>query len=274
MKARNPADSSIALFTTLVLALSGAYWLLFRFRDLLPFDPASAVIGAARGYTPALAAVVTALVVYGRPGLSAIGARLKKWSLPLWLYGLAILGPLGASLLIVLVVRSMGYATPLETTGANPIKLVLLFVVLAVVDGPLGEEIGWRGFLLPRLLERWKPLRAAIFVGVVWYLWHLPLYSATGRFEMTPAFLASYLANNVAFSLIYTWLFQRSKGSAFLAVVLHTASNYSIFLAGTLVPSLRDTPARAVHLAILVALGLLAALALWRRESPSIRRAA
>ena len=130
----------------------------------------------------------------------------------------------------------------------------------------LGEEIGWRGLLLPKLLERRGPLAASLLVGVVWYLWHLPLYFATGRFEMTATFLLGYLVQNVGWSFLHTWFFRRSGGSAFLAVFLHTAGNYSVYLLVTLFPALEQAPAtQAIY--VVVALAALCAAVSMQREA-------
>lgn len=270
MKTKDSATAATVLFTVIALGLALTYWLLFFVRDRLPFDPASGLAGALRGYTPTVAALATAFLVYGRRGVAEIGARFTRWRLPRSLYALALLGPLAASLLVVLAVRLLGYQLHL-TEELNPVKMVLIFFVFAVVDGPIGEEIGWRGFLLPRLLERYGPLGASVIVGIVWYLWHLPLYSATGRVALTVPFLLGYAVNNVAFSVVHTWFFQRSGGSAFLAIALHTAGNYAVFLGGSLFPGLAGTPARWVYLVVLSAAGVCAGVALARQEAGSGR---
>jgi hypothetical protein len=270
---RRSSGVAVPLFVAVALGLSGLYWLLFalRTRGWLPFDPSSDLVGAARGYAPALAAMVTALALSGREGLAALWKRVAKWRVAPWLYALALLGPLGASLVALLVARLSGIDAPFAP-GAIPIpKLVIVFVFFAIVDGPLGEEIGWRGFLLPKLLERRGPLAASLVVGVVWYLWHLPLYFATGRFEMTATFLVVYLVQNVAWSFLHTWFFRRSGGSAFLAVFLHTAGNYSVYLLVTLFPTLQKSPAtEATYVAVVAGAALCAAVAMWRETTGAV----
>jgi membrane protease YdiL (CAAX protease family) len=268
--ARRSSGVAVSVFVGVALGLSGLYWLLFALRawGWLPFDPASDLLGAARGYTPALAAVATAWALSGRAGLAALWKRLAKWRLAPWLYALALLGPLGASLVALLGARLSGTVAPFAPGAVALPKLVIVFLFFALVDGPLGEEIGWRGFLLPKLLERRGPLVASLVVGVVWYLWHLPLYVATGRFEMTATFLLGYLVQNVAWSFVHTWFFRRSGGSALLAVLLHTAGNYSVYLLVTLFPALEQAPAtEATYVATLAVAALFAAAAM-RRERP------
>jgi membrane protease YdiL (CAAX protease family) len=231
-------------------------------RSRLGFPLPAGLLGALRGYTPVVAAVVAALVFGGRRELATIGARLGHWRVRPTLWVLAVVGPLAAGLLVVLLARVSGHDLGFDRHAVRPAKLVLIFFAFALIDGPLGEEIGWRGDLLPKLLERRGPIVASLIVGGVWYLWHLPLYAATGRFELTAGFLAGYLANNLAFSFLHTWFFQRSGGSALLAVVLHTAGNYAVYLSVALCPALPSAPARRIHLAVLVAAGLAAAVAL------------
>jgi CAAX protease family protein len=275
--ARNDrSGTSIVLFVGLVLGLAGAYWLLFLLhgRGALPFDPSGSFWGAARGYSPALAALITAGLLYGRSEIRQIGARLSRWRVAPRFYLLALLGPAAASVAMVVVVRLAGVAAQAPAEPPRPGRLLLIFFVFALIDGPLGEEIGWRGFLLPRLLERSGPIVGSVFLGLVWYLWHLVLYHAAGR-EMSGLFLASYLLNNVAYSFVHTWFFVRSGGSTFLSVVLHTAGNYFVFLPMALFPELAAAPeARATHLTLLTIAGLASAIALARRPGTPVEGAA
>lgn len=261
------AVTASLLFAGVSVGLSCVYWSLFFLGDrgMLPFDPSSSVLGAARGYIPALAAVVTALGVFGRAELSTIWTRVSRWRVSPGLYGLALLVPMGASLIVVVVASLSGTEVAFGPGARTLPKLVLTFFFFAVVDGPLGEEIGWRGFFLPKLLERSGPIAASLIVGAVWFLWHLPLYMATDRVEMTSAFLAGYLLNNVSFSFLHTWFFVRSGGSAFLAIFFHTAGNYFVFLVVTLFPALEDAPtAQWTHLAVIAIAAVCAAISLSR----------
>jgi membrane protease YdiL (CAAX protease family) len=267
---KRKALTASLLFAGVAVGLSCTYWLLFVLsgRGLLPFDPSSSVLGTLRGYIPTIAALVTALAVFGRPELSSIWARVSKWRVSPRLYGLALLVPMGASLIVVLMARLSGTEVVFDPEGTALPKLVLIFVFFAIVDGPLGEEIGWRGFFLPKLLDRWGPIAASLILGVVWFLWHLPLYMATGRFEMTLAFLVGYLINNVSFSVLHTWFFLRSGGSAFLAIFFHTAGNYFVFLVVTLFPALEGAPTtRLTHLGVIALAAVCAGLSLSREGS-------
>ncbi|MGE4188539.1 MAG: hypothetical protein AB7G12_01440, partial [Thermoanaerobaculia bacterium] len=139
-EARRSGGLGVRLFIALALGMSLLYWLLFALhaRGWLPFDPASELFGLLRGYTPALAAVVTALLLSGRAGLTELRQRVTRWRVSPWLYALAFFGPLGASLVALFVARLSGVVAPFAP-GAIPLpKLVIVFLFFAIVDGPLG----------------------------------------------------------------------------------------------------------------------------------------
>ncbi|HEY6985410.1 MAG TPA: CPBP family intramembrane glutamic endopeptidase, partial [Rhodanobacteraceae bacterium] len=159
-----------------------------------------------------------------------------------------------------------------DPSAFAPLKFGMLFFVMAAIDGPLGEEIGWRGVLLPELLRKMSPLAAALIVGVVWYAWHVPLYAAEDKLADFGEH-ALFLFSCLALSVIFTWFFLKSGGSTFLIIYLHDATNYSTFLRIKLFAKI-GSPAvlTAVYAVLLLIPALLAAAALVRR--PSSRLAA
>jgi membrane protease YdiL (CAAX protease family) len=106
--------------------------------------------------------------------------------------------------------------------------LGLTFFGTALYGGPLGEEAGWRGFALPRLQKRFDPLLASVILGAFWGLWHLPLH-LTGYYNQVfgnpLSGILLQMFSIVPLALIFTWLYNRSKGSLLVMVLLHTAVN-------------------------------------------------
>ena len=105
-------------------------------------------------------------------------------------------------------------------------SLVLLLPLTLFRDtGPLGEEFGWRGFALPRLLKRRGPLGAAAVLGVIWWAWHLPTFfiPALSQYQLS---IPVFLLNSVALSVMMTWLYLRTRGDLLLMILLHVAANY------------------------------------------------
>ena len=92
--------------------------------------------------------------------------------------------------------------------------------VLALLLIPLGEELGWRGFALPRLQARFGALRASLVLGVAWALWHFPVFLLAG---ITPSTLPWMFPFFTAGSVVFTWLYNR--GGLWLAVLAHAGAH-------------------------------------------------
>jgi membrane protease YdiL (CAAX protease family) len=108
---------------------------------------------------------------------------------------------------------------------------VPVFLLLCLTDG-LGEETGWRGFLLPRQLEHFNRLAASCLLGVIWAIWHLPLFWTEGA-TLAGGSPWVMIAELPAVSVIVTWIFEHTKQSALIAVLLHAAMNWSAFSAAS-----------------------------------------
>lgn len=99
--------------------------------------------------------------------------------------------------------------------------MILVTIVLA-----FGEEAGWRGYLLPLLQSRLSALSASLVVGVVWFLWHIPLLYLPGQDTGGEAFpIVLFGATVTLSSILYTWLYNNTRGSVLAVTLLHTGLN-------------------------------------------------
>ncbi|NKF50809.1 CPBP family intramembrane metalloprotease [Shewanella sp. WXL01] len=98
-------------------------------------------------------------------------------------------------------------------------SILLTFLVVAI-----GEESGWRAWMLPKLQERFSPLLSTVFVGIVWGVWHLPLF-LIGQYDDPPEMIFAKTGACIMLGVIFTWLYNRSGGSLLMAVALHTTMN-------------------------------------------------
>jgi len=125
--------------------------------------------------------------------------------------------------------------------------------LVALVFFPIGEEVGWRGFALPRLQDRFGPVRASVILGVLWCGWHALMFDLAG----IPLWvLAVMLPFFVAGSVVFTWIWNHTRGSILLAVLTHVGAhlnNSNRALPGTLTPVLVHTVAYVIFALILVA---------------------
>ena len=99
-----------------------------------------------------------------------------------------------------------------------------LFLGFVVLFGGGLEEPGWRGYLLPHLQNKYTALVAALVVGLVWALWHLPLFFLSDTVQNGMP-LGLYVAQIIAMSVVLTWLTNTAGGSVVPAIVLHAGGN-------------------------------------------------
>ena len=177
-------------------------------------------------YGPALAAVATAAITAGRNGLRELWSRLTTWRVGWIWYVVAILAPLAISSAVGLVNMALGgtFAEAMSDVFDDGIGAVgVTFLALLLTDG-LGEETGWRGYALPRLLDVNGAVGASIILGLIWAAWHLPLFWTEGATLFETSILVLFV-RLPATSIMFTWLFQRTKGSLLLAIIFHAALN-------------------------------------------------
>jgi len=103
--------------------------------------------------------------------------------------------------------------------------LLVCFAHNLLLGGSLGEELGWRGFLLPALLRESSPLGASLVLAVVGGLWHLPIDLYAGFGIAGPGAILVRIVFLVPVSILFTWFYLRSKGSLLVAILLHTSVN-------------------------------------------------
>ena len=184
------------------------------------------LVGELSTWTVAAVAVLAAAVTGGRAALADLGARLVRWRVGWRWYALVLLGPVAFSLTTAGIYVALGGSwadvAPRFLTG-NLAMLPLFLLMVALTDG-LGEELGWRGFALPRLLSRHTPWVASLLLGLLWATWHLPLLWTEGRTLYGQPFWV-LLLDLSAKSVLFTWVFLRTRGSVLIAVLLHASNN-------------------------------------------------
>ncbi|MFJ7666610.1 lysostaphin resistance A-like protein [Lysinibacillus sp. NPDC097195] len=117
-------------------------------------------------------------------------------------------------------------------TIENPLYLALINFPIMIIGGGL-EEIGWRGYLQPTLQKKWSPFTSTLIVGVIWAIWHLPLWFVVGSNQMSMNFLwFTLVALALSFLLTVIYLFTRS---IFLCIIFHALINsfWEIYIPNT-----------------------------------------
>src|ERR671911_3155472 len=176
---------------------------------------------------PSAVAIVLTAIVLGRGALRTLLARLLIWRVsPFW-YLVVFLGPVALVGCVVLLNALMG--GPALSLGMTLVGATIFFAFSVVPGSALGEEIGWRGYVLPRLQSRMSALSAALLIAPLWGLWHLPLW-LTGEPDRTPTLYTGFLVSAFALSIIFTWVYNSTGGSLLMIVLLHATVNLPITL--------------------------------------------
>jgi len=181
--------------------------------------------------TPTISATILTFARGGWTGLGSLYGRLVRWRFDLKWYALVMLGIPAVGWIVTLVTES----NPLKETGDLAQLLLMLFYVL--VTGPLCEELGWRGYALPRLLKRFNTFTASLILGAIWGVWHLPSFFVSGMVQAGIS-LPLFLFNALLLSIFVTWVFQHTGGSVLITVLIHYTVNICAAIIGVAVPVL------------------------------------
>jgi membrane protease YdiL (CAAX protease family) len=184
-------------------------------------------IGAFTG--PFLAGFLMTAVVSGREGIHALLKRLILWRVGIGWYLFAIVCVPAIAMLGVLALPGAPAAiTQSALISSLAMYLPALIVTFVIAAG--GEEPGWRGFALPRLQERFGPLSGTLVLGLLWGGWHFPLVLTVGYGGGPSSSLVAELGTSllqilgVTFTaIVITWVFNNTKGSLLLAMLVHGA---------------------------------------------------
>lgn len=165
---------------------------------------------------PGLSATLVVVFTQGWEGVRRLWGRLTIWrsNWPLLAFACLIMPCLCS--IALLVYWSLGGR--IAATG-NPARWMLL-IVANLPFAPLWEELGWRGFLLPRLQNKHSGLIASLLLAGVWAPWHLPLY-----WNFSVGYIFWFLIMVLALAIVFTWVYNRSGGSLIPVVLLHTMVN-------------------------------------------------
>jgi membrane protease YdiL (CAAX protease family) len=261
---QTPASGTRATaYFVLAFVLSWAFWIPFAI-----FAPLASSVLSGGGGSPVLllqllgnfgpsAAAIVLLALSGQRGeLRSLLKRLLPHRASPMLYALVLFLPFVTLLPGLLYASLFADFSALALAGLLPALLTGL-----LISGP-GEELGWRGYALPRLQAAHGPLAASLLIGVVWGVWHLPIWlwsSSSGGAAFVSEF-ALFVVGLCAFSVVFTWVYNHTGASMWMVVLLHAAvtasyNSLSVLLGpasvGTWVPSVLTT-ATACGAAVLV----------------------
>jgi membrane protease YdiL (CAAX protease family) len=236
---QRPARYSVVAFIILAMLLGTGTVYLAVEGNLPPGTALSSALSAS------VAGVIMTAVEDGRAGLKLMWRRLLIWRVGIgyWLFAFLFLVP---TVLLGSVANPLFDGDPLSLRDIElGFDFVPMFILFFIVAG-LGQELGWSGFLIPRLQARFSALTSCVLRAIIGALWHLPLflYSMQGHQALADLQYANWIAGKgflVAFgaavllfllpwSVLISWVLNNTGGSLLLVAILHGSEIWVAYL--------------------------------------------
>lgn len=223
------SDHPVATFFVLTYLLSWTAWSPLVVADwwatwsplVVAGDAGTMLLIVMGGFGPLVAAALVTRAI--GESVRDWAGQLLRWRVPGQYWAVALLLPavavLGAS-----AIHIVGFGGAFAPASTSTLALYpVLFLQVFFVGGG-NEELGWRGFALPRLQRQYSALVASLVIGVGWFAWHLPLFVVGGSSQAGVPVLYYGLAV-IALSVVFTWLYNETGGSVLLTMALHASVN-------------------------------------------------
>jgi membrane protease YdiL (CAAX protease family) len=188
-------------------------------------------------YGPFLAAFIVEGIYRGKSGIKKLCTGILKWRIGFWLFVFSAISPIFAlSLAIISVYIITGKGVNWDLFGQIdnlPSLGILGSILFCVLNSGIGEEVGWRGFALPRLQKTKSAFTSSIILGIIWSAWHLPFFFYVPYYLNWGiiSFPAQMIGLIIA-SILFTWLYNSTKGSILAAALFHGVYDFAVTTKG------------------------------------------
>jgi len=218
---------SLLTYFALAFGLTWACWIPLALSDAFASEATASpslllLLWPVGNLIPSLVGITLTALCSGGSGLGEVFRRLMQVRVALAWYAVVLL------LVPVLLLVAIGVTTLLGgITIASTWSSLLATLVLSLLIAGLGEELGWRGFALPRLQAHHRAFPASLFLGALWGLWHLPLLMAVGLVPLTFLGVVNFLIFDLtitALAVLFTWVYNNTHGNLLLMVLFHTVA--------------------------------------------------
>lgn len=205
-------------------------------------EPLRTVLFLLGAWSPGIVALGLTAVTTGRQGVGTLLRRLIAWQVPVrwYVFALSYLAVIKVSVALIYRIGTGSW----PPFGDDPWYLMLAATVgSTLIGGQAGEEVGWRGYALPRLAERYGFAGGSVLLGIVWAVWHIPLFLVPAADTFGQSF-PLYLLQVTAVSVAMAWLYVNTAGSLLPVMLIHAAINNT----KDIVPSAESVPGSPWHL--------------------------
>ncbi|NOR14858.1 MAG: CPBP family intramembrane metalloprotease [Candidatus Aminicenantes bacterium] len=238
--------------------------------------PWLALIGLPGAYGPSLVAILMVKLTEEKGRVKELLKKLLFWKAAWRWYLLILLVPVLLETAAVLISQTFSYSLG-TLTLKRALTVYFPYVLIALPFGPMGEELGWRGYLLPKLLEKHTPLAASVILGFIWTFWHMASFSFPGAaipslFDVTSFTILLYLATIFGETLLLTFIYFKSGGSVLLAILFHAVFNASSNIVFSLFQDVSQNVAHReviyiINFALMILLGTVLLVSLQKKSA-------
>lgn len=217
----------IVLYLIITFLLTWIFWIFSFTSTSSSLNTIFHIVGS---LMPSLMAIILTNYFYGRKGLKELLKKLTIWRVNPLFYAFIFFYSIASFYIpsFICIIAGADFKIQIKSqlfgfNLDNPLSLLACLLVILIFGGPLGEELGWRGFVLPALQKKYTPLLSGIIVGVIWTYWHIPMFlfhiEGYGNFIV-------YLLQTIYLSIIYTWMYNHVKGSLLIPILYHCIDDF------------------------------------------------
>ena len=219
-------NRTLTQFFIITFAFSWILWLpqVLKFNGFPDLPDIVGLLGMFAPFGPAVAAFYLVWKQDGKEGVKVFW--LRGWRLNFkktWLLPTLLLGPVTALLTVLILIVLQG---SFSWEHGIPAVMIVPVLLLIFFTNALPEEYGWRGFALDPLQKRTNALGASLILGLIWSVWHLPLFFIEGTTQAAIP-MYQYFLQTIVLSIFYTWLYNNTGGSVLIVIIFHAVSNTS-----------------------------------------------
>jgi CAAX protease family protein len=232
----------ILLFFLLTLTISWAIWIpatAAKIHGETSVLAPEGLIGGIARWVPGLVAILLSFLLLGKTGIGKLFQPIRIWRVGLFWYIFALFFQMGVfyggKVIDTLFGNLYEVTSPLYSIYGAQAALMAPMVILFAFPGAFAEELGWRGYVLPRLQNKFNSLLSSIVVAIFWGAWHIPLLIYFGDLGVNDyAEYALAVVNFIPIAIIYTWIYNNTQGSLLLVTLFHIGQQLSNNLLGVL----------------------------------------
>ncbi|MFD3157331.1 CPBP family intramembrane glutamic endopeptidase [Haloimpatiens sp. FM7330] len=204
------------------------FWIIAFTSTSLSLNGSFRIIGS---FVPSIMSIIFTGYYYGVNGIKRLLKKLTIWRINPLFYAFIFLFTATSIYIPSFICNTVGMNYIIHINNhissfqlTSPLTILICFFAVMIFGGPVGEELGWRGFVLPKLEKKVNPFISSIILGVIWTCWHIPMfYFHVPGYDIS---FISYLLETIWLTILFTWLYNNTKGSLLIIILYHSVDNF------------------------------------------------